>query len=464
MSTSLQTHTETPPVAVPPAKAPAVRNDAESMWKFVCEQAEKLAAAPLTPVHLKVRKSDLTNVPEEKRGHIAWQQTVANCILVANQAVRWGADIFAVAAETYVVGNKLGYQGKLIAAIVNTRAGLSKPLSIMYGPGKGDDLAAVVFAKREGDVSDDAYELLEAYTDQEDRVAARKLLRMGVEAVRLTVAQAKTKNDMWWKDPEQKLWYTGCTKWARRYTPELMLGILSNDDLDLMREREMGLSQESQSRIDVVLPATLDASGVLSTMPDNYDAEVKRLPQPKEEQPQAPAGPVEVIEPAVQSQPPEPPKTETVTVPAEHVELPPTAAEKAAKAAPRKATKPTQQAATAPAAQKPAPATKPAPAAPSATQKPAQTAPTSTPPAKAQPAQPQRSEAWMKAHSIMRGMKHKGDGKAAWEAIQKLLTDQQELDDMLHLVEQRLAELPASPTDRPAMAPKPTNGGGKLFT
>ena len=83
------------------------------------EHSQRVAVAmsncSLIPDHLK-----------SKSGSNA--ETVANCFLVVNQAILWEVNPFALSAETYVVKGKLGYQGKLIAAIVNKHAGLASPL------------------------------------------------------------------------------------------------------------------------------------------------------------------------------------------------------------------------------------------------------------------------------------------------------------------------------------------------
>ena len=296
MSTELQTATDEQRRQLAVADKTA---DESPEWRQILREAEKLAAAPLTPAHLKVQSRELAHIPEADRRRVAWQQTVANCILVANQAHRWHADVFAVASETYVVGNKLGYQGKLIAGIVNTQGGLTQPLATLYSIGKGDTLAAVIYGKRDGDVPKEAFPLLEAYADNEDRAALRKLAPMGVLAIRISVGQAKTKNAMWQNDPEQKLWYSGATKWARRHAPELMLGILSNDDLDRMRESETGAGhEEAQSRISMVIPASLDASGVFTAPPAEFnekDGEPQATAEPPHDappsEPEAPDAP-----------------------------------------------------------------------------------------------------------------------------------------------------------------------------
>lgn len=164
--------------------------------------AKLLANASLTPAHLIGKSAD---------------STLGNCFQVVNNAIRWGVDPFALAAETYVVGNKLGYQGKLVAALVNSRAGLKQNLRYEYS-GSGEQRKVTVIGHIDGEESD--------------------------RRIELSVAQARTKNEMWTKDPDQKLAYSGATKWARRHCPEVLLGILTDDDLERMVES--GAIRESQ--------------------------------------------------------------------------------------------------------------------------------------------------------------------------------------------------------------------------
>lgn len=158
-----------------------------------------LAAGSLTPSHLVVTyMKDGQKLVDETA-------TKANCFRVANQAIRWGFDPFAVADASYVVGGKLGYEGKLVAAVINARAGVVRPLRYEHS-GSGDGRKVLVIGRLQG--------------EDEDRT------------VELTVGQAKTKNDMWTKDPDQKLCYSGAIRWARRHKPEVIMGVLTDDDLD----------------------------------------------------------------------------------------------------------------------------------------------------------------------------------------------------------------------------------------
>lgn len=155
--------------------------------------ARTLANSTLTPKHLRGGSVD---------------ETTANCFRVVNQAMRWKFDPFAVADETYVVGGKLGYQGKLVAAVVNARAGLRERLRPTY-EGEGDKRCVTIH----GTLRDEETERI----------------------VELTVGQAKTANEMWKKDPDQKLFYSGVIKWARRHCPDVIMGVLTEDDIERMQ-------------------------------------------------------------------------------------------------------------------------------------------------------------------------------------------------------------------------------------
>lgn len=186
--------------------------------------AKMMAFCQFMPDHL-VRDRDKNPLPENR--------AVANCMLVLGQAMRWKMDPYNVAGETYVVSGKLSYQGKLIAAVVNARGRLAAPLDVIYSSGKGDNLAAVIYGSKSV-IPATAKELFKKYANDEDYEALTELKFMGVMAIRVTVGQCKTNNGMWTKDPAQKLFYTGATKWARRYCPELMLGVLTDDDFEQM--------------------------------------------------------------------------------------------------------------------------------------------------------------------------------------------------------------------------------------
>jgi hypothetical protein len=203
-------------------------------WEQMQRIARAMCLASLMPDHLRGKSVE---------------EGQANCLLVVNQALRWGMDPFAVAPCTYSVRGKLGFEGKLVAAVVNARAGLRTKLAPVYNAKSGDGFAAVIYGSREA-IPGEAYELLRKYAEEEHRASLNRLAELGVMAVRVSVAQSKTDNQMWGKDPEQKLFYCGATKWARRHCPELMLGVLTDDDLERMAADAVAAEALPQGRVN----------------------------------------------------------------------------------------------------------------------------------------------------------------------------------------------------------------------
>ena len=75
--------------------------------------------------------------------HLRGEGKLGDCFLVAAQAFRWRMDPFSVAQHTYVLSGKLGYEGKLIAAIVNASGKLQGSLDYRYS-GSGDQRSVTV--------------------------------------------------------------------------------------------------------------------------------------------------------------------------------------------------------------------------------------------------------------------------------------------------------------------------------
>lgn len=228
--------------------------------------AQTMATASLIPDHLLGKKKGQTIE------YFTADEIRANCFLIVNQSFRWGMDPFAVMPETYVVGGKLGYQGKLIAGVINALANLDGRLEYEFSGDPGSDNRTItVSGKFKG---------------------ADKPVSISV-----SVGQAKTDNQMWRKDPDQKLVYTGATKWARRYCPEIVLGILTDDDADAIEikptsGRVVGGSNpyvENSPAIPDAQPASPESK---PEKPAPRQAKAK--PEPAAETP-AEAAPVEVV-------------------------------------------------------------------------------------------------------------------------------------------------------------------------
>ena len=132
------------------------------------------------------------------------------CVALCMRALRWEMDPFAVADKTYEVNGVLAYEAQLVAAVVHTRAPIvGRPRYVYTGDGPSRQCQVVC-----------------VMTDGEDR-----------EYTTPRFDQITTKNSPLWKsDPDQQLGYFAIRSWARRHTPEVILGVYTPEEVETFRD------------------------------------------------------------------------------------------------------------------------------------------------------------------------------------------------------------------------------------
>lgn len=127
------------------------------------------------------------------------------CMAVALQALDWQMNPFAVASKSYQVNGAIAYEAQLIAAVVNTRSGIKGRLKYRYD-GTGNDMTCTVTGVIDGDE---------------------------LEYTTPAIGSITTKNSPLWKsDPQQQLGYFAARSWARRHTPEVILGVYDREEAE----------------------------------------------------------------------------------------------------------------------------------------------------------------------------------------------------------------------------------------
>ena len=128
------------------------------------------------------------------------------CLAVIMQAERWGLDPFQVANKSYFVNDRIAFEAQLIAAVINTQAPLLGRLHIEH-TGQGSGRRAVITGTFRSDPT------------------PKVLTTPAMDDI-------KTKNSpLWGSDPDQQLGYYGVRAWARRFCPEVILGIYDPEEL-----------------------------------------------------------------------------------------------------------------------------------------------------------------------------------------------------------------------------------------
>jgi hypothetical protein len=125
---------------------------------------------------------------------------------ITMQALRWEMDPFMVASKSYNVKDLIAYEAQLVAAVVNTRAPIAKRPVYEY-TGEGDTRQCIV-----------SCEMLDGSIKTYESPMLGKIT---------------TKNSPLWKaDPDQQLGYFSIRSWARRHTPEVILGVYTPDEAE----------------------------------------------------------------------------------------------------------------------------------------------------------------------------------------------------------------------------------------
>lgn len=127
------------------------------------------------------------------------------CLFVVEQAMRWNMSPYAVATEMSFPQGKPMFSGKLVAAAVQSSGTIQGRMHYAYS-GTGQDRAVTVSATLRGEAEP--------------------------VSVDVRLADAKTSNQHWAKSPDQMLAYHGARVWARRYAPEVMLGVYAPEEFD----------------------------------------------------------------------------------------------------------------------------------------------------------------------------------------------------------------------------------------
>jgi hypothetical protein len=194
-------------------------NFAEAM-----ELAKVMAAGNFVPPHLR-------GVP-------------GDCLAVVMQSSRWGMDPFAVGNKTYFVNNRMAYESQLVAAVVNSSGRLKETLDVVW-EGEGEKLKCIVTGTIKGETRP--------------------------KVIEQEISTITTRNSPLWKQsPRVQLAYYTQRAWARVYTPEVLLGVYSVDEIE-----EMGIDNARQ-----VGPAAPTRAGLTS-------AKVERVIQGRTREQQA---------------------------------------------------------------------------------------------------------------------------------------------------------------------------------
>lgn len=187
--------------------------------------------------------SGKTTIPQHLRGN------AGDCMAVTMQAMQWGMNPFAVAQKTNLVNGTLGYEGQLVAAVVNNSPLMADRLKLeWFGPwekiiGKFKEVTSTKKMDDNGNPK--------KYIVPDWNIADEKGLGINVSGtikgeaaprvLTLLMTQCRTRNSgLWTEDPKQQIAYLAQRRWARLHAPDVLLGVYTPDELEESAPRDMG--------------------------------------------------------------------------------------------------------------------------------------------------------------------------------------------------------------------------------
>lgn len=186
-----------------------------------------------------LRQADI-GIPASFRGN------QGACLALVFQATRWGFDPYGLAQAAYVVGDKVGFEAKVFAAVVNAHAPLARRLRYSYA---GE---------------------LYAPTERDTKAGGKMPVANGTRTCTVTgyllgddepfeyttpaISDIHPKNStLWAADPDRQLAYYAVRAWARLYAPEVVLGLFTADELQDSAGMMNVTPQQQASAIEAAL-------------------------------------------------------------------------------------------------------------------------------------------------------------------------------------------------------------------
>lgn len=172
----------------------------------------------------------------------------ADCMAIVMQAMQWGMNPYAVAQKTHLVSGKLGYEAQLVNAVISSSTAISGRFHYKYG---GDwsrcTTSREVSVKKRGNKGEyTTTERIRAWTDADELglfVQVGAVIRGEKEITwgePLYLSSVVIRNSpLWVSNPKQQIAYLALKYWARLYTPDVILGVYTKEELEGHLEKEI---------------------------------------------------------------------------------------------------------------------------------------------------------------------------------------------------------------------------------
>jgi hypothetical protein len=183
-------------------------------------------------------------IPKDYRGN------PGNCMAVIMQAQRWGMDPYIVASKTHVVSGNLGYEAQLVNAVITSSNAIKGRFHYEYSENEWKD-----------DKDPNAWIRVGAQITGEDGIQWGEKLYPSKVAV---------KNSPLWKtNPKQQSAYLAVKMWSRLYTPHVIMGVYTRDEVqEISQERDV---TPTKSTLNIPAGTNLETGEIPEDKPETVE-------------------------------------------------------------------------------------------------------------------------------------------------------------------------------------------------
>ncbi len=168
------------------------------------------------------------------------QNKPGDCLAVAMQAAQWGMNPFAVAQKTYFINHTISYEAQLVNAVVSTSKAIIGAFKYEY-IGNWDAISGTKPTTNAGWGDKE-----KGLAIQVGAVLAGETEITWGEPVYLSSVQVRN-SPLWKTHVKQQMAYLGVNMWARMYTPAVILGVYTPEEI-LARDITPGTASEDEQK------------------------------------------------------------------------------------------------------------------------------------------------------------------------------------------------------------------------
>ena len=216
----------------------------ESMAEMLCKNSG------MVPEHLRNKKGDM--------------------MAIIMQSARWNLDVLMVAQSTFCVNGIIGYEAKLIQAIVKSNGGVRFSGEYYGDWSKIEGNTKTQSTTKKGKYGDySSATEVPNWTHEDELLVGYRIIGHfpdgTSEELDVPLVTCKPRHSTnWTLNPKQQIHYTAVKRWVRQFAPHLAAGVKDYDDVVALSEKEINPKPKGKTMAPVPVQVAKEPVEVFS--------------------------------------------------------------------------------------------------------------------------------------------------------------------------------------------------------